>query len=233
MVWQAAMPAVRVAPAPIAESKQEPEATGEAVPAAAGVSGHGDVPQGGVGGVAANSSHGRARSHQRALSHREVEEQLGQSIVVDEYDADIGPAARRFSERGIAKGATGSDRNTDGGRSDSPVVRFTTSPFMRSIHRHMFAVVCAHMVVVPLICVRYPAQLPYLYLAELVLLVALRLVYYYHLHWHYFCLDFCYFGNLTVCAYLLVWPTSERLFMVCFAIAHGPLLFAVVAYRNR
>uniref|UniRef100_A0A7S1G2R6 Glycerophosphocholine acyltransferase 1 n=1 Tax=Bicosoecida sp. CB-2014 TaxID=1486930 RepID=A0A7S1G2R6_9STRA len=90
----------------------------------------------------------------------------------------------------------------------------------------------AHAVAVPLLVLRAPRVLPYVYIAELLLLVSIRLVYYYQLHWHYFCLDFCYFGNATLVAYLLFFPHSERLFVVCFAIAHGPLLFAVVAYRN-
>ncbi len=64
------------------------------------------------------------------------------------------------------------------------------------------------------------------------LLIGYRLYSYGKHKWHLFCLDFCYFANTAVFVYLWAFPDNGTLFTVVFALSHGPLCFAVIAFRN-
>merc|ERR1719443_1571561 len=48
----------------------------------------------------------------------------------------------------------------------------------------------------------------------------------------YFMLDFCYFGNGVLLAFLFIFPRMPRLFDIAFACASGPLIFSVKLFRN-
>eukprot|EP00455_Lapot_gusevi_P046135 TRINITY_DN6024_c0_g2_i2.p1 TRINITY_DN6024_c0_g2~~TRINITY_DN6024_c0_g2_i2.p1 ORF type:complete len:319 (+),score=75.41 TRINITY_DN6024_c0_g2_i2:85-1041(+) len=74
--------------------------------------------------------------------------------------------------------------------------------------------------------------MPWFYTFKFPILVGGRLFMYQKESWGYFLLDFCYFGNLLLLVYLWIVPNEPRLFMVCFAIAHGPLLWAIIAFQN-
>jgi hypothetical protein len=50
--------------------------------------------------------------------------------------------------------------------------------------------------------------------------------------WGFFMFDFCYYANYTVLAQLWFYPKNELLFMISFCISTGPLLWAVLLYRN-
>lgn len=49
--------------------------------------------------------------------------------------------------------------------------------------------------------------------------------------WQYFMIDFCYFANTLTFIYLW-FPDNGNLFRVVFGLANGPVLMAVVVYRN-
>jgi hypothetical protein len=45
-------------------------------------------------------------------------------------------------------------------------------------------------------------------------------------------LDFCYFVQMMCLAHIWVWPTSDSLALLVFVFGNGPLLCAIVAWRN-
>ncbi|KAH9763220.1 glycerophosphocholine acyltransferase 1 [Citrus sinensis] len=45
------------------------------------------------------------------------------------------------------------------------------------------------------------------------------------------CQDFCYYANTIFLVDLLMYPKNEKLFMVCFSFAEGPLVWALIVWR--
>lgn len=50
--------------------------------------------------------------------------------------------------------------------------------------------------------------------------------------WHYFLIDFCYFGGATVMAFVALFPKSEIMYRLAFLYANGALAFATAAFSN-
>ena len=63
-------------------------------------------------------------------------------------------------------------------------------------------------------------------------LLSTRFVMYHREKYHYFMLDFCYFSNLLLLFYLFYYPTSGFLFVLSFVNSNGPLLWAIITWRN-
>ncbi|XP_002977825.2 uncharacterized membrane protein C776.05 [Selaginella moellendorffii] len=76
-----------------------------------------------------------------------------------------------------------------------------------------------------------PQDIPYLYCTFFITVAPLRWIYYRIRKWHYYLFDFCYYANAIFMAMLLYFPKNERLFMVCFAFAEGPLAWALIIWR--
>ncbi|KAH6761646.1 membrane protein [Perilla frutescens var. hirtella] len=76
-----------------------------------------------------------------------------------------------------------------------------------------------------------PQDVRYLYCVFYVIFVPLRWIYYRYKKWHYYLLDFCYYANTIFLIMLLCYPTKEKLFMVCFSFAEGPLAWALIIWR--
>ncbi|KAL9644908.1 hypothetical protein ABK040_005388 [Willaertia magna] len=79
---------------------------------------------------------------------------------------------------------------------------------------------------------RSPNYLPIWYLCWSAILLPYRFWYFRSLGWHYFLLDFCYLANAATLFYLFLYPTSPHLFLLTFANNSGPVLFAIVFWRN-
>ncbi|CAL9194453.1 unnamed protein product, partial [Musa hybrid cultivar] len=105
-----------------------------------------------------------------------------------------------------------------------------------------------------------PQDVPYVYCFFYVTFVPLRWIYYRYKKWHYYLLvrthsviletlvnlpfftmtnvvvlsenDFCYYANTFFLVMLLFFPKNEKLFMVCFSFAEGPLAWALIVWRN-
>ncbi|XAR53460.1 hypothetical protein NMG60_11022023 [Bertholletia excelsa] len=77
-----------------------------------------------------------------------------------------------------------------------------------------------------------PQDIPYVYCVLYITFVPLRWIYYRYKKWHYYLLDFCYYANTIFLVMLLCFPRHERLFMVCFSFAEGPLAWALIVWRN-
>nr|XP_023911922.1 uncharacterized membrane protein C776.05 [Quercus suber]POF11045.1 putative membrane protein [Quercus suber] len=76
-----------------------------------------------------------------------------------------------------------------------------------------------------------PQDIPYVYCLFYVIFVPLRWIYYRFMKWHYYLLDFCYYANTIFLVDLLLYPRNEKLFMVCFSFAEGPLAWALIVWR--
>ncbi|XP_061170822.1 uncharacterized protein LOC133180296 isoform X1 [Saccostrea echinata] len=73
--------------------------------------------------------------------------------------------------------------------------------------------------------------LPYYYAVSTPLLILIRVIMYCKNKWQYFLLDFCYYANILW--YIFIWiPGSGEMFAVVFALSNGPLIWAMVVYRN-
>ncbi|MQL95232.1 hypothetical protein Taro_027894 [Colocasia esculenta] len=76
-----------------------------------------------------------------------------------------------------------------------------------------------------------PQDVPYVYCLFYVTFVPLRWIYYRFKKWHYYLLDFCYYANTIFIITLLFFPKHEKLFMICFSFAEGPLAWALIVWR--
>ncbi|KAL2338758.1 hypothetical protein Fmac_013204 [Flemingia macrophylla] len=76
-----------------------------------------------------------------------------------------------------------------------------------------------------------PQDVPYVYCLFFVTFVPLRWIYYRFKKWHYYLLEFCYYANTIFLVHLLFYPSNEKLFMVCFSFAEGPLAWALIVWR--
>ncbi|MFQ6650977.1 hypothetical protein Gotur_022479 [Gossypium turneri] len=76
-----------------------------------------------------------------------------------------------------------------------------------------------------------PQDIPYVYCVFYVTFVPLRWIYYRFKKWHYYLLDFCYYANTIFLVDLLLCPKNEKLFMICFSFAEGPLAWALIVWR--
>ncbi|XP_021637967.2 glycerophosphocholine acyltransferase 1 [Hevea brasiliensis] len=76
-----------------------------------------------------------------------------------------------------------------------------------------------------------PQDIPYVYCLFYVIFVPLRWIYYRFKKWHYYLLDFCYYANTIFLVDLLLYPKDEKLFMICFSFAEGPLAWALIVWR--
>ncbi|GMP62737.1 hypothetical protein CsSME_00024723 [Camellia sinensis var. sinensis] len=76
-----------------------------------------------------------------------------------------------------------------------------------------------------------PQVIPYVYCVFYVTFVPLRWIYYRFMKWHYYLLDFCYYANTIFLIMLLLFPRNEKLFMICFSFAEGPLAWALIVWR--
>lgn len=73
--------------------------------------------------------------------------------------------------------------------------------------------------------------LPWVFVLATPVLVGIRTYCYWKYKWQYFMIDFCYFVNTLTFIYLW-FPNNEYLFRIVFSLANGPVLAAVVVYRN-
>ncbi|PWA53760.1 hypothetical protein CTI12_AA440730 [Artemisia annua] len=76
-----------------------------------------------------------------------------------------------------------------------------------------------------------PQDVRHIYVLFYITFVPLRWIYYRYKKWHYYLLDFCYYANTIFLVMLLFFPRSQKLFMVTFSFAEGPLAWALIVWR--
>ena len=74
--------------------------------------------------------------------------------------------------------------------------------------------------------------LPWYYAFTCPCLIIWRIITYWQAQFQYFCLDFCYFGNLIISLILWFAPSSPELCALQFSIANGMLYLGAFSFRN-
>mmetsp|Transcript_32195 Transcript_32195/g.23288 ORF Transcript_32195/g.23288 Transcript_32195/m.23288 type:complete len:164 (+) Transcript_32195:894-1385(+) len=108
-----------------------------------------------------------------------------------------------------------------------------TAPFMRLKDKLCFVIGTLLIIAFSYIMGSSPNRGVYVFSAVLIsFLVFMRFFEYKSKGWHYYLVDFCYFGNVIIFAFLLVYPKSRVMFKISYLFANGPLAYAIVAFRN-
>ncbi|RUP46523.1 hypothetical protein BC936DRAFT_146843 [Jimgerdemannia flammicorona] len=84
----------------------------------------------------------------------------------------------------------------------------------------------------PWMAAKYPEWVPHWYTLQALYLIPLRFFIYKSRSWHYFVYDLCYFVNVLTVLWLYVFPSSQWLFISLFCLTHGPIAWAIIAWRN-
>ena len=79
---------------------------------------------------------------------------------------------------------------------------------------------------------KYCWVLPFYYCIKFVVLMISRYFVYHARSWHWFMLEFCYFANICLFAFLWYKPNDIHYFIPVFILANGPLLHSVAAFGN-
>jgi len=74
--------------------------------------------------------------------------------------------------------------------------------------------------------------LPWYYAITCPTLIVWRIITYWQAQFQYFCLDFCYFGNLIILLILWLNPSSPELCSLIFSLANGMLYLGAFSFRN-
>lgn len=81
-----------------------------------------------------------------------------------------------------------------------------------------------------------PSAFPWFYLVTLILLMLLRYSTYRAINNHFFMIDFCYFMQVSVITQALLFPPTSSFgaawFKANFALSHGPIAIAILAWQN-
>ncbi|GAN06445.1 conserved hypothetical protein [Mucor ambiguus] len=95
-----------------------------------------------------------------------------------------------------------------------------------------FVVGVGNTCITPVIAARLPMWIPIYYTAQLFYLITLRFFVYKSKQWHYFFFDLCYYVNLLTLLSLWVFPSSTLLYTAAFTLTNGPVLWAIITWRN-
>ncbi|OAD00394.1 hypothetical protein MUCCIDRAFT_147466 [Mucor lusitanicus CBS 277.49] len=95
-----------------------------------------------------------------------------------------------------------------------------------------FVVGVGNTCITPVIAARLPVWIPIYYTAQLCYLITLRFFVYKSKQWHYFFFDLCYYVNLLTLLSLWVFPSSTLLYTAAFTLTNGPVLWAIITWRN-
>lgn len=79
---------------------------------------------------------------------------------------------------------------------------------------------------------KMPCHFHLYYIFNFSILMLVRVIANIMVRYHYLFLDFCYFVNLVTLTYLTIYPDSQVLFNIAFSFASGPVLIAVLYFKN-
>ncbi|XP_046560134.1 glycerophosphocholine acyltransferase 1-like [Haliotis rubra] len=74
--------------------------------------------------------------------------------------------------------------------------------------------------------------IPYFYSITAPILLLIRCIMYWFCKWQYFLLDFCYYGNIMCYVFIWAFPQQPQYFCVVFALSNGPIMWALLLFRN-
>jgi Protein of unknown function (DUF2838) len=117
-------------------------------------------------------------------------------------------------------------------RFDALRARVKSASFVKMKDKISFVLGVLCLLVTNTLLCSMPDHMPLWYSCLVVPLIVTRFFVYHSIGFHFFLLDFCYFCSVLLLFYLWLYPTSALLFQLCFALCNGPLLFAIVLWRN-
>ena len=97
-----------------------------------------------------------------------------------------------------------------------------------------FSFVCGVLIImiIEAVLLLAPEKMHLLYTALLAPLMVARYIMYRADQQHYFMYDFCYFAQLLIVTNIYVYPNNIQLEKAVFSVSNGPLLLAIVMWRN-
>ena len=105
-------------------------------------------------------------------------------------------------------------------------------PQIKFIDKMSFTLSVLTLILSELFLLSYPEFFKYYYAAMLIPLMIARYIDYKDKKYHFFMFDFCYFINFVSISHIFFFPNSTWLFETLFALANGPVLFAIMVWRN-
>ena len=134
----------------------------------------------------------------------------------------------------VAKTVTDATRSTITGRQDIRVRDFVQMPrVVRRMDKYSFTLGVLGISATQYVMLQKTDLFKYYYCVVMFPLLALRVYLYRQYKWHYFVIDFCYFVNAL--GFLLVLTPLARhpsAWQTLFVTSTGPVMFAIVAWRN-
>lgn len=112
---------------------------------------------------------------------------------------------------------------------------FKKTPDNRSVRlrdKISFAIGVSNTCTTPLVVARAPEWIPLYYTLQFMYFITFRVIEYKAKRWHYFFFDLCYLANALMLLFLWVFPSSTLLFSVVFTMTNGPVLWAIITWRN-
>jgi hypothetical protein len=106
------------------------------------------------------------------------------------------------------------------------------APFIKLRDKISFVLGVVNVALTAFLVGALPHWMPLFYTLKAIVLLTIRWAVFRSKRWHYFLFDFCYFANILVLLYLHLFPTSDTLFIICFAFSTGPLAWAILTWRN-
>ncbi|KAI7905278.1 uncharacterized protein BX663DRAFT_502326 [Cokeromyces recurvatus] len=86
--------------------------------------------------------------------------------------------------------------------------------------------------ITPVIAARIPIYIPIYYTVQSFYLITIRYFIYRSKRWHYFFFDLCYYVNLLTLLFLWAFPSSTLLYTAAFTLTNGPVIWAIITWRN-
>ncbi|KYQ93629.1 hypothetical protein DLAC_05011 [Tieghemostelium lacteum] len=105
------------------------------------------------------------------------------------------------------------------------------SSLIRTKDKFAFVLGVLNLCIISFLAGKFPLMISYLYTTEFAILFLIRVILYKKKNYHYFLFDFCYYANILLLFYLYVYK-SPSLFILTYCISNGPLIVAVIPYRN-
>lgn len=107
-----------------------------------------------------------------------------------------------------------------------------TTPVVKLIDRVSFTLGVSHFALTEFVVLSKPQWFAQWYTFTILLTLSLRTWSYYDKRWHFFMLDFCYYAGVLCLVSIHVVPSSTTLWKINYLLAHGPLMVAILAWRN-
>jgi len=105
-------------------------------------------------------------------------------------------------------------------------------PQIKFIDKMSFTLSMLTLLISELFLLSFPDLFKFFYAAMLIPLMIARYIDYKDKKWHLFMFDFCYFINFVSISHIFFFPESNWLFETLFVLANGPVLFAIMVWRN-